>query len=605
MSSSLPINRLVNVSVNLAPQAAQMQNISNLLILGSSDIIDVVARLRNYTNINDVAADFGTSAPEYLAALLWFEQSPQPTTLSVGRWAQTATHGNLIGATLSAAQQVMSLWTPMTTPGFLIRLDGIPYAMAPASFAAQTNMNGIAALIQTALAAAVASSTCVWNSIYSRFDIKSGTTGVASSVSFAAPSTAVGSAAFSGNPANLDTLTINGTVITFVTGTPVGSQVAIGGTLTITLASLLAFLQASADVQLVKFTYSINPANTALYLVSVAVGTAGNAYTLAKSSTAITLSGATMAGGTAQDISSMLGMTSTSSGAYLAAGIAAESAAAAVGIFDNQFGQSWYGMSICGAVNADHLAVAAAVEAMTNKHVYGVTTQESGVLVSTDTTNIAYSLKQLAYKRTVVQYSSSNAYAVNSLLGRILTVDYNGNNTTITLMYKQEPGIVAETLSSTQLTALEDFNCNVFVAYNNNTAIIEKGVVASGEFLDVITGTDWLALDIQTSVYNLLFTSPTKIPQSDAGNHTLVTVIESVCSQALQNGLVAPGVWTSGGFGGLAQGDFMPTGYYIYAPPISSQSDADRAARKSVTIQVAIKLAGAIHTVNVVVNVNR
>jgi hypothetical protein len=298
-------------------------------------------------------------------------------------------------------------------------------------------------------------------------------------------------------------------------------------------------------------------------------------------------------------------MTSVSSGAYLAQGMAAETAVAAVTAFENQFGQSWYGLTICDAVNADHLAVAAYVSAATTKHIYGVSTQEAGVLVATDTSNIAYQLKQLGYNRAVVQYSSNNAYSANSLLGRILTTDYNGNNTVITLMYKQEPGIVAETLTSTQLNALEAFNCNVFVAYNNNTAIIEQGKVSSGAFLDEITGTDWLALSIQNALFNLLYTSPTKIPQTDVGNHILVTAIEGNCSQAVQNGLVAPGVWNSGGFGNLSQGDYLEKGFYVYAPPVASQSQADRAARKSVTIQIAAKLAGAIHTINAIINVNR
>ena len=136
-------------------------------------------------------------------------------------------------------------------------------------------------------------------------------------------------------------------------------------------------------------------------------------------------------------------------------------------------------------------------------------------------------------KRTVVQYSSSTAYAVCSLLGRILTVNYSANNTVITLMYKQEPGIVPETLNATQITNLEAKNANVFVAYNNSTAIIERGTVASGDFLDVIIGTDWLALNIQTALYNLLYTSNTKIPQTDAGTNMLVTTIEGICSLSL------------------------------------------------------------------------
>jgi hypothetical protein len=172
-------------------------------------------------------------------------------------------------------------------------------------------------------------------------------------------------------------------------------------------------------------------------------------------------------------------------------------------------------------------------------------------------------------------------------------------------MYKQEPGIVAENLTSTQLSALEAKNCNVFVAYNNDTAIIEQGRMASGNFIDEVTGTDWLALTIQTALYNLLYTSPTKIPQTDAGMNRLVNVCEATCSQAVVNGLLAPGTWNSNGFGQLASGDFLPKGFYVYAPPVSSQTQADREARASVPIQIAAKLAGAVHTIDVTITVNR
>ena len=38
--TGLPVSRLINVSVNLAPLAAQGANLNALLILGSSDVID-------------------------------------------------------------------------------------------------------------------------------------------------------------------------------------------------------------------------------------------------------------------------------------------------------------------------------------------------------------------------------------------------------------------------------------------------------------------------------------------------------------------------------------------------------------------------------------
>jgi hypothetical protein len=268
------------------------------------------------------------------------------------------------------------------------------------------------------------------------------------------------------------------------------------------------------------------------------------------------------------------------------------------------YGQQWYGLQICGASDSDHLAVAAYIEATDTKHFYGVTTQEAGVLTSVTTDDIAYKLKAAGYNKTCAQYSSSSPYAVCSLLGRQLTVDYTGNNTTITLMWKEEPGVTAETINATQITALEGKNCNVYVAYNNDTTIIEPAKVASGEFIDTIIGMDSFCVDAQTALFNALYTSTTKIPQTDAGMHILATAIEGVCQKYVSNGLFAPGTWTSAGFGTLSQGDYLDKGYYIYQPTVASQSAADRAARKSVSFQIAVKLAGAVHTVDFAVTVN-
>lgn len=373
---------------------------------------------------------------------------------------------------------------------------------------------------------------------------------------------------------------------------------------------------ASTDTNLAKANYSLN--GTVITVTYKTVGTAGNAYTLVKSSTGITLSGATLTGGvnasivsfltapgSGTDISTLLGMTQASSGAYQANGVAAETALAAVQLFDNNYGQTWYAVAVLGAADADYTAISAYVEGTTTKHYHAVSTQEAGVLSPVDTSDVAYELMQLGYNKTGVQFSSANPYAAISLLARILTTDYTANNSSITLMYKQEPGITAENLNETQIGALEAKNCNVFAAYNNNTAIIEPGVCSSGQFIDTIIGLDNFAVDLQTAVYNLLYTSPTKIPQTDAGMHLIQTTIENICSQYVTNGLFAPGTWDQGGFGTLKQGDYLSKGFYVYVPPIAQQSQAARAARKSPTFQVAVKLAGAVHTVAIVTNVNQ
>jgi hypothetical protein len=214
-------------------------------------------------------------------------------------------------------------------------------------------------------------------------------------------------------------------------------------------------------------------------------------------------------------------------------------------------------------------------------------------------------LSQLGYRRTFTQYSSSDAYAAFSAAGRILTTDFDGNATVITLKFKQEPGVVAESLNTNQANAAEAKNANIFVNYNNDTAIIEQGVMADGTFVDIVTGTDWLAVELQQRVYNLLYTSPTKIPQTNPGMALLTTTCEAVCTQGVTNGLLAPGVWNSNGFGLLKQGDYLEKGFYVYAPNVDTQDPADRADRLAVPIQVAAKLAGAIHHSDIAVTVNQ
>lgn len=499
MAQNLPVSRLVSVSVILSALAAQAQNLSSMLVLGSSNVIDTTERMRTYSSLSAIASDFGTTTPEYLAAQAYFGQSPQPANIKVGRWAKTASAGRVVGATLSSAQRAIANFNTIANPSFDISINGTSRQISPASFVGALNLNAVAALIQTAVATVVPSSTVIFNAIYNRFELTSGTTGATSIVGFAiAPTT-----------------------------------------------------------------------------------------------------------GSKTDISSLLGLAATNSGSYIAVGIAAETATDAAALFDALFGQQWYALFIPEAVSADHLLVAPFIEATNNKHIYGISTQDAGVLSAVSTTDIAYLIAALGLRKTLVQFSSNSAYAVASLIGRALTVDYTGNQTVITLMFKGEPGIVAETLTETQVNALEAKKANVFVNYNNGTAIIEPGVVASGDFIDTITGSDYFAISVQNAVYNLLYTSPTRIPQTDAGTNLLVTTVEQVCSQMVSNGYVAPGVWDSAGFGPLAQGDFLPKGFFVYAPSVNVQSKADRAARKSVPIQVAAKLAGAVHSVNVSLNISR
>ncbi|HHA1954416.1 TPA: DUF3383 family protein [Enterobacter ludwigii] len=269
---------------------------------------------------------------------------------------------------------------------------------------------------------------------------------------------------------------------------------------------------------------------------------------------------------------------------------------------------NWYGLAVADDEDindADWLNVAAAIEASSLSRILAITTQDPETINTTSTTDLAYKLKAAKYGRTFVQYSTSSKYAALSAFGRAFTVNFNGSNTTITLKFKQEPSVTYETLTVGQAAAVDAKNANVFVYYANDTAILQQGVMANGDFFDERHGLDWLQNYVQTNLYNLLYTSTTKIPQTDAGVTRLLSNVEQSMDQSVTNGLVAAGVWNGGPIGQLNSGDTLTKGYYVYAQPLSEQAQADREARKAPLIQVACKLAGAVHFADVQINVVR
>lgn len=491
----LSVSDVVNVSVALSPSGAGLRNFGSLLIVGDSTVIDTQERSRLYTAITSVAADFGTSAPEYLAAQAFFSQSPTPAQLYIGRWARTAAGARLTGGALNAAQQALSNFTGITNGSLAVTVDGTVKTLSAINLSAAVSLNGVASAVQTALGGGI---TCVWDANNSVFRIASATTGASSTITFASTT------------------------------------------------------------------------------------------------------------GSGTDISALM-LLQSGNGGYTAQGIVAETALACATIQAN-ITNNWYGLTFAAStqpVTADYVAVAGFIEALSPAHIFGITTSDGNSLIAGNSTDIASQLQALKYNRSFVQYSSSNPYACCAIFGVAFTVNFSGANTTITLKFKQEVGIVAETLTESQAASLVGKNCNVFVNYNNSTAIVQNGTMASGQFFDTIHGTDWLQNNIQTTVYNLLYTSPTKIPQTNVGVSVLVAGVASCCDQAVTNGLIAPGVWNGPPVGVIATGQTLSSGYYVYAPPVATQSAAARAARQSPVIQAAIKLAGAIHSVNVLVNVNQ
>lgn len=485
MTNTLPVSRVVSVSVQMAPLAAQLRNFGAALIVGASPVIDHVERIRTYSasELDAIASDFGSTAPEYLAAVAFFGQSPQPSEVRIGRWVKEDAAGFLKGKILTQEQQDIGKFTPLTEGAFDITIDGSVVNVTGVNLASEVNLNGVAAKVTAALQSKGA---CTWNG--QQFIISSATTGESSSVT--APTST-------------------------------------------TLSQ-------------------------ALGIDTVATGVAGaKAETLEE--------------------------------AFLA-------------LMDSP---SWYSAILAAdAEEDDILSVAALIEAAAPSRVLAITVQDTQELVSGADT-LGFKLSERSLQHTLVVYSTSSAYAAASVVGRMSTVDFQGSNTTITLKFKQLPGISPEYLTTSQANALQEKHINVFAAYENDTSILQEGVMSGGWYIDERQGLDWLQNQVETDLWNLLYTSTTKVSQDERGATTIISTINGSLDIGVRNGLIAPGVWNGDSFGALARGDTLSTGYYVYMVPLDEQSQADREARKAPPVQIAVKLAGAIHSIDVAITVNR
>jgi hypothetical protein len=491
---ALPVSRLVRIVIQLTQLSAQRRSFGILMIAGDSNVINGEERYRSYNSIEAVATDFGTSAPEYFAAALYFGQTPKPRTVMIGRWLRTASAAFNEGGTLTPTQQLISTWTAITNGGLVIVVDGVTKTLTGLDFSAQTNLNGVATIIDTALSGA----TITWDG--SRFRVTSGTTGVSSTVSYATT-------------------------------------------------------------------------------------------------------------GAGTDLAPLLRLTAAT-GANLVDGFAAETPVACAAALVN-ISSAWYGLMFQASTQPtddQNIDVCGFIEALDLKRIFGVTITNTDVLDSGEDQDLASRMKDGAYRQSFNQYSQ-NAYAIASFFGRAFSVNFNANRSTITMMYKQEPGVTGEELTDTQANTLQTKRCNVFVNYVNDTVIIQYGVMSGPYWFDEVHGLDWLQDAVQNACYNLMYTSPTKIPQTDAGSNQFVNAINSVYREAGSeeggNGLIGPGVWNGDEFGVLKTGDYLKTGSYTYVEPMALQSQADRETRTAPPIMSAIKLAGAIQEVDAIIQVNR
>jgi hypothetical protein len=169
--------------------------------------------------------------------------------------------------------------------------------------------------------------------------------------------------------------------------------------------------------------------------------------------------------------------------------------------------------------------------------------------------------------------------------------------------FKTIPGASVDNITTQQVENIEAVHGNTYVNRGNFYDLYEQGWNFGGQFFDTVLGLDQLINLMQINVLNLLVTS-LKIPQTEDGMGQIKAVLNSACQTMVEQKFLAPGVWNGQNLLKLKTGDILDTGYLVQSQPINEQSETDRANRIAPPIYVAIKLAGAIHSVVVRITVN-
>lgn len=253
-------------------------------------------------------------------------------------------------------------------------------------------------------------------------------------------------------------------------------------------------------------------------------------------------------------------------------GGSASIAAELAGIANERDG--WYGLVVQDHDETTVANVAAYAETVTK--VYGTSTSDPDSL-TTSTTDVLSDLETAAYKRTfALWHQDPQSYPEMAWMSE----EFPYTPGSRTWFAKQLSGISASDsyLSATNVTNLSGKQANTIRSFGG-IAITKGGTMASGRFIDVTLGTDWLTARMQERVLAKLINLP-KVPYTDAGLVVLENEVRAQVQEAITEQVLADD----------ENIEFSTTA-------VADQNPNDRTARIVRGVNFKARLAGAVHNV--------
>lgn len=307
----------------------------------------------------------------------------------------------------------------------------------------------------------------------------------------------------------------------------------------------------------------------------------------AKIATAVTVASATVTGTNEITVTSLSGAGNVLSGFLVTGGASqptativytqyADSVLTAVASLQaaEDINNDWYGLAAYDHTDATIALLAAYTQARTKIY---LTSQSDSDIIASGSADSASTLLAAGYDRTAIMYSADAAnYPEGAWMGGNLPKDPGS----FTWAYKSLSGITVDTLTTAQQGYATAKNANIYIA-KAGVSHTEFGTMASGEYIDVIHGVDFIQVRMQEEIFARLVNEE-KIPYTNPGVAVIENIIRQVLTLATNQGILA-----------------ADPAYTVTVPDVADVSTVDKGHRLLPDVSFEGTLAGAIHKVTI------
>ena len=234
---------------------------------------------------------------------------------------------------------------------------------------------------------------------------------------------------------------------------------------------------------------------------------------------------------------------------------------------------------------------------------YDVFNSPSNLLV--DPANVVWDIKLSSLTNYRMMYSKAgNRKMAASYMARAHTVNFAAENSALTMHLKQL-SVAAEEYTQTEINNAKIVGLDLYTTLKQTPVLLTSGANA---FTDERYNLIALVDSLQIGMFNLLKLTGTKIPQTQRGLNQLIDQAEKTTRQFVRAGVAAPGTWSISDYFGDRE-TFVQSvannGFYWLGGSLAAQAQNSREARESPVLQGAIKMAGAFHSADILVVINR